>query len=142
MRATILAAVVALSLLPAAFAAGNVPSPAGAPVAVDGGKYFNITPAELTALLAKKDFFFVNTHIPYEGEIAGTDASIPFDRTRAEIRRYPADKSARIVLYCRSGRMSDIAARELVKLGYTRVMNLDGGMIGWERAGYPLEHRR
>ncbi len=140
----VLAVLLAVSALPGAFAAGAgaAPSPAGTPVAVEGGRYFNITPVELEALLAKKDFFFVNTHVPYEGDIAGTDASIPFDRTIAEIGRYPTDKSARIVLYCRSGRMSDIAARELVKLGYTGVINLEGGMIGWERAGYPLEHRQ
>jgi rhodanese-related sulfurtransferase len=34
--------------------------------------------------------------------------------------------------------MSAIAARALVKHGYTDVWNLDGGMIAWERAGYPL----
>jgi phage shock protein E len=139
----ILAVVLAVSALPVAFAEGSGSAsgsaPTGRPVVVDGGKYFNLTPAELKALLARKDFFLVNTHIPYAGDIAGTDASIPFDRTRAEIRRFPTDKTARIVLYCRSGRMSDIAARELVKLGYTHVFNLDGGMNAWEQAGFPLK---
>ncbi len=34
--------------------------------------------------------------------------------------------------------MSATAARELVKLGYTDVWNLDGGMIAWKQLGYPL----
>jgi rhodanese-related sulfurtransferase len=34
--------------------------------------------------------------------------------------------------------MSSIAARALVKLGFTNVWNLDGGMIAWQEAGYPL----
>jgi rhodanese-related sulfurtransferase len=34
--------------------------------------------------------------------------------------------------------MSGKAARELVSLGYTDVWNLDGGMIAWKQAGYPL----
>jgi rhodanese-related sulfurtransferase len=34
--------------------------------------------------------------------------------------------------------MSAIAAPTLVKLGYANVWNLDGGMVGWEQAGYPL----
>ena len=141
----ILAVVLAATALPVAFAEGSGSAsgsaPTGRPVVVDGGRYFNLTPAELTALLTRKDFFLVNTHIPYAGDIAGTDASIPFDQTRAQIRRFPTHKSARIVLYCRSGRMSEIAARELVKLGYTHVFNLDGGMNAWGAGGLSAEER-
>jgi rhodanese-related sulfurtransferase len=54
------------------------------------------------------------------------------------VNEYPADKNAKIVLYCRSGRMSTIVAKELVKAGYTNVWNLDGGMIAWEKAGFEL----
>jgi rhodanese-related sulfurtransferase len=111
----------------------------GTKVSVDGGSYLDITPAALNALLSNKDFFFVNVHIPYQGEIAQTDAFIPFDQTHESLDKYPPDKSAKIVLYCRSGRMSDIAARELVRQGYTRVFTLAGGMIEWESAGLPLK---
>jgi len=51
----------------------------------------------------------------------------------------PAEQDSKIVLYCRSGRMSEIAAEELVKLGYTHVWNVSGGMLEWEKAGYALE---
>jgi rhodanese-related sulfurtransferase len=117
--------------------------PIGASVNVDGfGVYTDVTPAELAAMLQSKDFLFVNTHIPYEGEIEPTDAFIAFEESGPQrVSEYPADKSARIVLYCRSGRMSTIVAGELVKAGYTQVWNLDGGMIAWEKAGYKLVHK-
>lgn len=102
--------------------------------------YTDVTPQQLNAMLQTKDFFFVNTHIPYEGEIAGTDALIPYDDLDA-YRGYPAEKDARIVLYCRSGRMSAIAAEELARRGYTNLYNLAGGMAAWAQAGHPLEFK-
>ena len=100
--------------------------------------YTDITPSELDAMLETKDFFFVNTHIPYEGEIADTDAFIPYNELDRYTAEFPSDKDAKIVLYCRSGRMSSIAAEALAGLGYNNLFNLDGGMIAWEEAGLPL----
>jgi len=47
-------------------------------------------------------------------------------------------RETKIVLYCRSGSMSAIAARALVAAGYTKVWNLDGGMNAWRALGYPV----
>jgi rhodanese-related sulfurtransferase len=110
----------------------------GKQVAVDGGTYTDVSVAELQTMLANKDFTFVNVHIPFEGDIASTDLSIPYDQIAQNLDKLP-DKNAKIVLYCRSDRMSNIAAETLVKLGYTNVWNLDGGMVDWEQAGLSIE---
>ena len=89
-------------------------------------------------MLQAKNFPLINVHIPYEGEIASTDTLIAYNEIDQHLDRLPADKTASIVLYCRSGRMSTIAAEQLVKLGYTHIFNLDGGMIAWEKAGYTV----
>jgi rhodanese-related sulfurtransferase len=106
-----------------------------------GGSYQNITSDELNVMLKNKDFVFVNVHIPFAGNIANTDLSIPYDQISIpeNLSQLPDDKNAKIVLYCRSGRMSEIAAQELVSLGYTDIWNLTGGMVEWEQAGYEIE---
>jgi rhodanese-related sulfurtransferase len=94
-----------------------------------------LTGEELAPMLAKKDFFLVNVHIPYEGEIEGTDAFIPYDTMAESLDRLPRDRNAKIVVYCKVGGMSDYASRHLLRLGFTRVFDLKGGMIGWEASG-------
>ena len=105
---------------------------------LDGGSYQNITPAQLKSMLENKDFLFVNVHVPYEGEISGTDDFVPYNEIEPNLSRFPGDKGVKIVVYCRSGSMSAIAAKTLVKTGYTNIWNLDGGMIEWERQGFQL----
>jgi rhodanese-related sulfurtransferase len=102
------------------------------------GQYFQIDPATLDTGLNSKSFLFVNVHIPYDGEIRETDKFIQYDQISLHFDELPADKSAPIVLYCRSGRMSTIAATTLADAGYTNVWELGGGMIAWEAAGYEL----
>ena len=111
----------------------------GVQVDVSGGSYTQVSPTELETMLNNKDFAFVNTHIPFEGNIPNTDLSIPYNEIDQNLDLLPADKDAKIVLYCKSGRMSAEAAETLVKLGYTNVWELAGGMIAWEDTGLPLE---
>jgi|WetSurMetagenome_2_1015567.scaffolds.fasta_scaffold417053_2 rhodanese-related sulfurtransferase len=64
------------------------------------------------------------------------DARIPFDSLADNLARLPADKAMPIYTFCRSGRRSDIAAGFLRSAGYTRVYNVDGGIVAWKAAGF------
>ena len=97
-----------------------------------------LDPASFAARAAEKGAVVVNVHVPFEGDIAGTDVSIPFDKIAGQVSLLPADRDTPLLVYCRSGRMSKIAAAELVRVGYRDVADLDGGMLAWEKSGRTL----
>ncbi len=100
-----------------------------------------VSAEELAKELGRKAFVLVDVHTPYAGEIDGTDLFIPYDQIAANLAKLPQEKGAKIVLYCRSGAMSAIAAKTLVAAGYTNVLELKGGMEAWRDAGYQIVER-
>jgi rhodanese-related sulfurtransferase len=64
------------------------------------------------------------THIPL-GQMAFRQAELPRD--------------AEILLFCRSGNRSGLAAQQLRRVGFSRAINVRGGLIAWQRSGLPLE---
>jgi rhodanese-related sulfurtransferase len=140
MRRTLLVGVIGFALLFAACTQGGATagqSAAGDSAAKNADGYVDIGVAELATMLEDKDFVLVNVHVPYEGDLPQTDLSIPFDEIGDHQDDLPG-KDKRIVLYCRSGSMSTSAAKELAKLGYGNVFELDGGMRAWQAAGHEL----
>ena len=53
-----------------------------------------------------------------------------------------SDKGAEtpIVLYCGTGGRSALAAESLETLGYRSVQSMDGGIVAWNKAGFPVEN--
>lgn len=47
-----------------------------------------------------------------------------------KIEKVVPDKNSTVILYCRSGRRSAQAAKELAKMGYTKVLDM-GGIMDW-----------
>ena len=64
-----------------------------------------------------------------EGHIPGA-ILIPYTQIENKAEKMLPDKDKLILVYCRSGRRSKIAAESLVKLGYTNVREF-GGIIDW-----------
>ena len=95
--------------------------------------YMNITAEEAKAIMDSQEGYiildvrsqeeFQQGHIP--GAICIPNESIGTE----EIPQLP-DKDQLILVYCRSGRRSKLAAQDLVDLGYTNVKEF-GGIIDW-----------
>jgi rhodanese-related sulfurtransferase len=102
--------------------------------------YQTLSIDELITIVDNKadGYTIVNVHIPYAGEIQETVANTAFNDIDALTSTLP-DKDAPIILYRRSGNMSETATRELVALGYTNVYDVPGGMNAWQSSGRELE---
>ena len=102
----------------------------------DGGfaSYDQISGAEAKALMDSESGYIIidaRTHEEYDqGHIPGA-ILIPEYEIANRAEKELLDKDQLILVYCRSGRRSKIAAEELVKLGYTNVKEF-GGIIDWE----------
>jgi putative membrane protein len=77
-----------------------------------------------------------------KGEIDNTDILIPFNSMDQNKNILPQNKDAKIVVYCMGDHMSYIASEELIKMGYTRVSRLKGGMLAWQQKGGQLVYRQ
>jgi rhodanese-related sulfurtransferase len=109
---------------------------------MDNKSYEKISVDQLETLMDQKDVTLINVHIPYQGEIDNTDLLIPFNAINQNKNLLPKIKDAKIVVYCMGDQMSTIAAEQLVKMGYTRVSKLKGGMLAWQQKGGRLVYRQ
>ena len=114
----------------AAASAGAISADAGA------GQVRLLDPAGFEAGSAGR--VLINVHIPDEGSLPGTTLDLPYNEVAARTAELPADKATPLAIYCMSGNMSAIAGRELLALGYTDVIELDGGMQAWQASGRTL----
>ena len=109
---------------------------------MDNKSYGDISVNQFEKLMDQKDFILINVHIPYQGEIDNTDILVPFNSMDQNKNILPQNKDAKIVVYCMGDHMSYIASEELIKMGYTRVSRLKGGMLTWQQKGRQLVHRQ
>ena len=98
-----------------------------------GAVYVNITAEEAKQIMDSEEGYIildVRTQDEYnQGHISGA-ILIPDTEIKAKAEEVLTDKDQLILVYCRSGRRSKIAAEALVELGYTNIKEF-GGIIDW-----------
>ena len=98
-----------------------------------------INASELNKTMQNQDIFLVDVHTPQQQHIKGTDLFIPYNAVEKYQGQLPQDKDTPIYLYCLGGPMGTTAAKSLHDLGYTTLINLEGGSNAWRTAGFPFE---
>ena len=95
--------------------------------------YMNITTQQAKEIMERETGYIIldtRTQEEYaQGHIPGA-ILIPHDRVKELAESVLTDKDQLILVYCRSGRRSKLAAEDLVKLGYTNIKEF-GGIIDW-----------
>ena len=98
-----------------------------------GAVYVNITAEEAKQIMdSEEDYIIldVRTREEYdEGHIPGA-TQISYEEIAEKAEEVLTDKDQLILVYCRSGRRSKIAAEALAELGYTNIEEF-GGIIDW-----------
>ena len=95
--------------------------------------YVNITAEEAKRIMdSQEGYVILDVRAQEEfdqGYIPGAIV-IPDTEIKAEAESVLTDKDQLILVYCRSGRRSKLAAADLVELGYTNIKEF-GGIIDW-----------
>ena len=98
-----------------------------------GAVYVNITAEEAKQIMDSEEGYIildVRTQEEYDqGHIPGAIV-ISHEEIADKAENVLTDKDQLILVYCRSGRRSKIAAEALVELGYTNIKEF-GGIIDW-----------
>jgi rhodanese-related sulfurtransferase len=106
------------------------PNPAG---------YKDVAPIDVK--LPAQGFRVVDVREPHEftGELGHVPGStlVPMQAVMAQAMGWSRDEE--LLLVCRSGGRSGMVAQALLRAGFSRVMNLTGGMLAWNAAGLPVE---
>ena len=64
---------------------------------------------------------------------------LPRGQLELRVNQELPDPTRRVLVYCDFGKVSTLAAATLREMGYTRAVALDGGMVAWSEAGYPMK---
>lgn len=95
--------------------------------------YVNITAEEAKQIMDTEESYIildVRTQEEYdEGHIPNA-VLIPDTEIKARAEEVLTDKNQLILIYCRSGRRSKLAAEALMELGYTNIKEF-GGILDW-----------
>src|SRR3954454_15281878 len=92
-----------------------------------------IEPFEAAQEIEGGDIVLIDTREPHEYQEAHLEGGklVPPGLLGDEIAAAAPDKSARTILYCRSGNRSYIAAEQMQRLGYENVASMAGGILAW-----------
>ena len=96
-----------------------------------------VTPEEMQTILHSEDVQLIDVRTPEEysdGHIENSQ-NIDFKSPTFGEDILVLDKSKPVVVYCRSGKRSRNSSKILMKAGFAKVYDLEGGILEWKEKG-------
>ncbi len=99
-----------------------------------------VSPTKALALIQKR-VLLVDVREPNEVANKSFDVSnitlIPLRQLKNRFQEIPVDR--KVIIACHSGNRSLVATRFLMNHGYTQVVNMQQGIVRWEKEGLPVK---
>jgi rhodanese-related sulfurtransferase len=91
-----------------------------------------ISVTDLSNMLKKKeDFILIDVRESDERAICKIEAAVHVPLAEVLENRWNPPASKRLLIHCRSGKRSQMAAEHLAKKGHKDVSNVAGGILAW-----------
>ncbi len=104
-------------------------------------KTHEVSPAKALALI-NNGALLVDVREPKEVASKSFDVStiaqIPLRELKNRFQEIPVDR--KVIIACHSGNRSLMATRFLMNHGYTQVVNMQQGIVRWEKEGLPVKN--
>lgn len=114
------------------------------PAARAEGANTNLSPAQAREMIGgqagKADFVILDVRTPGEFRSERIDGAVLVDYNSGTFRSDVGalDRGKTYLVYCRTGNRSSGAIRVMKEEGFRNLYHLDGGILGWKEAGFPV----
>ncbi|WP_298613280.1 rhodanese-like domain-containing protein [uncultured Thermosynechococcus sp.] len=97
-----------------------------------------ISAAELHNALQQRQVLLIDVREPNEYNNAHIPGALLCPLANVQELEPPCSSDTRVVLYCESGRRSQMAYEILARRGFQNLKNLEGGIQRWKQMGYAV----
>ncbi len=103
-----------------------------------------VTPNQAAQLFSDKEAVIVDVREQAEWDEQHIDGAIfiPLNQVESRMSELAQYKDSPIIVQCRSGKRSNIAGAKLIDAGFTKVYNLEGGILAWDKQGLETVNTR
>ena len=90
-------------------------------------------------MIQNKDVIVIDVRTPEEYAETHIEGALNIDVNGDFLESVKAlDKTKKYIIYCRSGRRSAAAEKQLINAGFEEIYNVEGGILDWKENGLPV----